>query len=337
MKMNNKYIFVILGVVIVVLGSAFILWPRLYKGYSGKMESITFGVVPSEGHALLYIAQDQHFFTNNGLRVVVKSDFFSGVDALNGLLSNEIDIADSAEYAVVKRAFEKSKVSIVATVDKEFGFTLNARKDRGIENIADLKGKRIGLICKAVQSFHLERFLSLHGVNVGDVNLVDMEPPQTVDALRDGFVDAVVSYGSVTYEIQRKLAGNLVRWSIQSGQPSFGVYVCRNEWIAQHPELVDRFLKSLAQAEDYLIRNPASYKNVLRKLFSYEDEFLETTWSENQFYLSLDQSLVAAMEGEARWMIKNGITIEKTVPDFTRYIYIDGLNAIKPEAVNIFR
>jgi NitT/TauT family transport system substrate-binding protein len=64
---------------------------------------------------------------------------------------------------------------------------------------------------------------------------------------------------------------------------------------------------------------------------------METVWSQNQFSLSLDQSLVAAMEDEARWMIANGLTSETEVPNFLDYIYMDGLQAVKPEAVNIIR
>jgi NitT/TauT family transport system substrate-binding protein len=43
------------------------------------------------------------------------------------------------------------------------------------------------------------------------------------------------------------------------------------------------------------------------------------------------------MEDEARWMINNNLTTEKTVPDFLDYIYIDGLESIKPGSVNIIR
>jgi NitT/TauT family transport system substrate-binding protein len=43
------------------------------------------------------------------------------------------------------------------------------------------------------------------------------------------------------------------------------------------------------------------------------------------------------MEDEARWMIKNNLTTEKTVPDFLDYIYVDGLEAVKPEVVSIVR
>ena len=56
-----------------------------------------------------------------------------------------------------------------------------------------------------------------------------------------------------------------------------------------------------------------------------------------QFSLSLNQSLVTATEDEARWMIKNKLTTEKTVPNFSDYIYEDALKPVKPEAVNIIR
>jgi NitT/TauT family transport system substrate-binding protein len=43
------------------------------------------------------------------------------------------------------------------------------------------------------------------------------------------------------------------------------------------------------------------------------------------------------MEDEARWMIRNQFTSEKQVPDFLDYLYLDGLQSVKPEAVNIIR
>jgi NitT/TauT family transport system substrate-binding protein len=64
---------------------------------------------------------------------------------------------------------------------------------------------------------------------------------------------------------------------------------------------------------------------------------MDTVWQQNQFTLSLDQSLVLAMEDEARWMIKNNLTTERQVPNFLDYIHEDGLKAVKPELVNIIR
>jgi len=36
-------------------------------------------------------------------------------------------------------------------------------------------------------------------------------------------------------------------------------------------------------------------------------------------------------------MIDNGLTNQKVVPDFMEYIYVDGLKAVRPEAVNLIR
>ena len=139
--------------------------------------------------------------------------------------------------------------------------------------------------------------------------------------------------------IQPKIVwdANAVVWPAQSGQPLYGLIISSDEWITKHPELAERFLKSLAQAEEYLIRHPAEAKAIVQKRLNLNTAYIETVWSQNQFSLSLDQSLIATMEDEARWMIQNDLTTEKQVPDFLNYIYEDGLKAVKPEAVNIIR
>ena len=58
-------------------------------------------------------------------------------------------------------------------------------------------------------------------------------------------------------------------------------------------------------------------------------------WSQNQFSLSLDQSLLLAMQDEAQWLISNHLTNATTVPNFINYVYQDGLKSVKPSAVNI--
>ena len=113
--------------------------------------------------------------------------------------------------------------------------------------------------------------------------------------------------------------------------------VSTDEWITKHPELVSRLLKSLAQAEEYAIRNPAGARTIVQKRLNLDASYMETVWSQDQFSLSLDQSLILAMEDETRWMMNNNMTDEKNIPDFLDYIDEGGLKAVKPEAVNIIR
>ena len=69
----------------------------------------------------------------------------------------------------------------------------------------------------------------------------------------------------------------------------------------------------------------------------FDDAYMNTVWPHYQFLLSLDQSLITAMEDEARWMIENDLTSQAEVPDFGDYIYENVLREIKPDRVNIIR
>ena len=315
---------------------ASIFYPRAQKGYPGKMESITIGTAPLESSALIYIAEDRGHFTDNGLSVTVRS-YDTGASAFDGLLKGEVDIATPAEYPLIGAAFKGEKVRAIASIDKVSYFYLIGRKDRGIKEISDLKGKKIGVVRKTIAEFFLGRFLDLNGLKIEQVTLVEVSPSRSEEAIIKGDVDAILSRPPYISPMEERLGVNAVIWPAQSGQALYAILIGRNDWIEGHPEAIKRLLRSLAQAEEYLIRYPAEAKAVLRKKLNLTDPNLTEGWSENQFSLSLDQSLIAAMEDQARWMIANKLANAKEIPDFLNYIYVDGLKAVKPEAVNIIR
>ena len=304
--------------------------------YSGKVESITFATVPTAATTLVYIAEDQHFFAADGLSVNIK-DYNTGTATTEALLKGDVDIAWVAEFPFVHRAFAKEKISIITVAGRFNEQYLFGRKDRGIKTVADLKGKKIGIPRNTIAEFYLGRFLELNGMKIRDLSLIDVPAPRSMDAIAGGNIDGVIAWEPYTSQIRVRLADRAVALPIQSNQPGYGAITGRNDWIKGHPEIVHRFLKSLAQAEDYLASNPAAAKAIVRKRLNYDDGFTETIWSENEFSLSLDQSLITAMEDEARWMIKNKLTKENQVPDFMNYLYLNGLKAVKPEAVDIIR
>jgi NitT/TauT family transport system substrate-binding protein len=299
-------------------------------------ESLSYAAITAPSAVLVYIAQDQGFFKANGISVEMK-EYPTGVATTEALLKSEVEVAWSAELPFITRAFDKEKISIIAVSSRFSDQYLFGRKDRGIENVSDLKGKIIGVPRNTIAEFYLGRFLELNGLNINDVSLVDVKPPQSMEAISNADVDGVVTWEPYASQISEKLADNVVDWSVQSDQLGYGVVMARNDWITGHPETVKLFLESLAQAESFIIHNSETAKTIVQNRANYDDKEMQIFWSENEFPLSLDQSLVVALEDEARWMIKNNLTTEKEVPLFNNYIYEDALKAIKPEAVNIIR
>jgi NitT/TauT family transport system substrate-binding protein len=126
-------------------------------------------------------------------------------------------------------------------------------------------------------------------------------------------------------------------WSAQNIQPFYSLVLADREWIQQHPRAVKRFLLAMKQAEEFIINHPDQAEEPLRKKLNFSDEEIARVWSQNQYSLAFNQSLVLAMEDEARWMIENKLTTKTTMPTFLDYLYLDGLLTVKPEAVNIVR
>jgi NitT/TauT family transport system substrate-binding protein len=301
------------------------------------VESITTAIPRLESSALVWIAGDEHFFSRNGLNVTFHEPN-TGLAAVDELLKGEVDIAGTAEFPVVGKVFQKERIRTIACIDKADYMFLVGRKDRATEKVRDLRGRRVGIIPRTIHAFYLGRFLNLNGMSMDDITLVGVKTSEeSVDAILNGTIDAAVVAEPFASSVKNSLGANAVVWRVQSNQSLFGLVVSTEEWIKRHPELVTRFLKSLAQAEDYLLRNPAEAKAIMQKWLNVDVAFVQAAWSRNQFSLSLDQALIAAMEDEARWMITNNLTSEKKIPDFFDYIYLDGLKAVKPEAVNIIR
>jgi ABC-type nitrate/sulfonate/bicarbonate transport system substrate-binding protein len=304
------------------------------KGYSGKAETINFGANPSGSCGLIYIAQERGFFASEGLTVNVK-DYDSGSAAIDAVLNGGMDIAWSSEFRLVRGAFTKEKINAVAVINRFTDQFIFGRIDGGVKNIADLKGKKIGVPRNTITEFYLTLFLMFNRVSINDVVLVDVLPAQAMDALTTGKVDAAVVWEPYSSQIKVQLADRAVVWSVQNAQPGFGVICSRNDWLAENPQTIIRFLKSIAQAEDYIIRNTEAARRIIQTRLNYDDVAMDTVWSECQFSISLDQSFILAMEDEARWMTSNSLTTEKTIPNFLDYVYTDGLKAVKPDAVKI--
>ena len=333
MNKNVASIALIAVIVLVAAGAWYSL--SLPRAASGTLDAVIVGGPALEQSAFIYIAEDQGYFARNGLNVTIRDNYPNGVIPVNDMLNDKINMSVSAEYPIVTQALKGENISIVASIDKYQNENLIGRKDRGIENISDLKGKTIGYPRGTICEFFLGRFLNLHGMNLQDVTLVDVPAEKSVDAIAKGNVDAIIYFQPHVYAIINRLGSNSITWPAQSNQLLYGVIACKNDWAANHPELINKFLKSLAMAEDFAVNHPNEAKTIVQKRLNVSDAYITSVWPDHQFSLSLDQSLIIAMNDEGRWAINNNITNERTIPDFRDYIYTNSLEEVKPDAVNI--
>lgn len=298
-------------------------------------EPVTLAYSPFESTALLWIADNRHFFAQNGLNVTLKK-YNSGAASLDGLLNGDADIAVGvAEFPLVLKASGDAPVRALGNIDKGNFIYLVGRKDR-IGNVSDLKGKRIGTTRGTVAEFHLGRFLTLHGMTLKDIELVDVKTPSGwVNDVADGKIDAMVTAQPYANAARDRLGSNGLIWPVQSSQPLYALIISTDDWIRLHPDAAARVLRSFTEAEEYLYAHPAESRAIVQDRLNLDAGYMNTVWEQNRFSLTLDQSLVLAMEDEARWMIANNLTTLAGVPDFRHYIYPEALESVRPGSVHI--
>ena len=337
MALTKKQSIIIL--IVAVLVAAILVSSFVYLGsqnsYSGNVESVTIGMQNQEINSLIYIANDQHYFNSQGLNVTVKF-YSSNLAAVNDMLSGKLDFATASEFVLATEALANQNIRAIATIDKNTQVSIVGLKDKGIENISDLAGKKIGVFMNGVVEFYLGQFLELNGMNINQVTLVDYSSLNVTSALASGVFDAAIVGRTTLDSIEQSFSSNsIVEWPAQNSQPTYYNAYCTQTFSVAHPDIINRFLKSLLQAENYAIDNPEKAKAIIQKQLNLSDTVISEIWPQNLFSLSLDQSFVLSTQNEAQWLIDNNLTNATSVPNVLSYIYTNGLVSVKPSGVNL--
>ena len=318
----------------IIVGGYFWLSQEKPEKYTGPVEKITLAAYAGGTGTLVYVAEDQGFFEENGLEVTIK-DYESGKAAADSLLDGEADICTSADFVFVSNSFDHADLRVFGTVATSEVKELVARKDKGITTIDDLIGKKIGVTKRSGGEFALGRFLIFNALSYEDVELADLKPNEIVEAVLNGDIDAGFTWDPNVYNIKEKLGDNAMSWT--GGQDFYFVLLTKEDWIKNNPAAAERFIKSVLEAEDYIKDNSEEAKEFVKNRFDYESDYIDYSWPKQEFAVILEQAMLITFEDQARWRIKQGLTDATEVPNYLYYIYMDALEKVKPEAVKIIR
>jgi ABC-type nitrate/sulfonate/bicarbonate transport system substrate-binding protein len=330
---RNLIIIAVIILVIAIVVSSFV-YLNIQKPYIGNVETITLGVYPSEYNSLIYIAKDQQYFAANGLNVTLK-EYPSGATAVRGMINGEVEVSTASEFVVANNVMQKAKIWAIGSTCKYLNQYVVARTDKGISSVSDLEGKKIGVSLGTAQQFYLGRYLELNGVDQSQVTLVNVNFAEAPNALANGNVDAVITFQPYINEIQSLLGNKTMAWSAQADQFGYFGQICTQDWGATHSDLIVRFLKALVQAQNFNLDHPNQAIDLVAKDLNYTNSYINSVWSDYQFSVTLDQSFIVLLQDEARWLISNNLTNATAIPNFSNYVYTDGLKSVNPGAVNI--
>ena len=299
-------------------------------------EKITFAAYSGDVGFLGYVAEQQGYFKNNGLDITINY-YEAGKLATDALIEGQADISVGSDFVFVSNSFDNPDLRIFGTIDIARDCSLISRKDHGIKEPRDLKGKKIGVTRKSSGEFYLGRFLMFQGIPLADVEIFDLKPSEIVRAITSGDIDAALTWEPNIYKMKKNLGEKVNIWPGQSQQDFYFLLLTKEAWLKQHPASIKALLKSFLQAEQFVKKNEREAKRLLKVRDKYDIDYLDYVWPGLNFTVKLPQPLLLAMEDQAEWRIENKLTNKSQVPNYLNYIYFDGLVNLKPEAVTIIR
>ena len=212
------------------------------------------------GHLPMFVGVEKGFFKKHGVEVRLKV-VNTGTDMVNAMQKREVQIGDMSVTTFLKARHGGDPFRVIGIIQNDATrsnadepLAIVARKDSGIRpgNIEDLKGKRVGVAQAQTSDEYLKMVLAKRGMKYDDVTIVNiMAPPALAPALKEGKVDAVVSWEPFNTVVLDQVPESytVIRGG---GYLSYIMVATAHEPTLQSsPELIRNFVAGLAEASQY--------------------------------------------------------------------------------------
>ncbi len=244
----------------------------------GEQELIKIKYAPLTGGSGIAVefGASKGFFEEEGLDV----EFVSVEDPITGLLSGDIDIADTPTTNAILSANQGAPIKIVSSLFRSKGpFYLLGNEE--IDTIEDLKGKTVGAAkFGSGLDVYVRTILKEHGLDPdNDVTLIANGVHQEAYAsLTNGQVDATIIHEPWVSYAEDEESGKLLArgWDYL---PTFhtGVLVASDDAIAENPEGIKRLLSAYFKTQEYAKENMDEFKAFYLENMKVDENVLEKT------------------------------------------------------------
>lgn len=238
-----------------------------------KAKAIRIGFFPNVTHPQALVGRCSDIFKSeiNGDYSLEWKKFNAGPAELEALLTGEIDLGYIGPGPAVNGyKVSKGDLVIIAGVSKG-GAVLVKRSDSKIENVDDLKNKKI-----SIPQYGNTQDIVLRGlmkdnnlkdtVRGGDVKVVQASNADLKMLLEEKNIDAAFVPEPWGARLEEEIGAKVVldydkTW--RGGDYSSAVIVARKEFLESHPEVVKEFLTAHVNATEYIKKSPESTKNII--------------------------------------------------------------------------
>jgi NitT/TauT family transport system substrate-binding protein len=295
-------------------------------------ERLVVASVRQPATSLFFVAREAGCLEAEGLEVDERP-FELGRDALVLLREGTADVAIAYETPLLRAAFADERIRVLTSLHTSTENTrLVTRRDAGITTFRDLRGRRLAASRGTNADFFVEVILRFGGVPRSAVTMIDLAPPDAVEALVAGRVDAIVVSDPAAHRAERALGHRA--WVLTTDlYVEFSLLATRDDVVRSRPGAVRALLRALecgaraAEADPELALSRIGDRFADEREGDLRAQVRRVTWS-----LGLDHLLLHVLRRERDWLRSSGYA-SGTSPDLSRLVERGPLEEVAPAAV----
>lgn len=226
-------------------------WDSIADRDQDPAQSLRLGTNIWTGYEPLYLARSLDYYDESSVRLV---ECTSASQVIRAFRNNTLEVAALTldEALLLKESGYDVRIILVTDISHGGDVILGNSE---VQQLADLRGRKVGVEHTALGAYVLTRALDGVGMSVADVNIVPLEVDEHERAFTDGIVDAVVTFDPVSSHLIAQGATRLFD-STQIPGEIVDVLVVRSRTLETSADQLDILLRGWFSAQQYLKEHP---------------------------------------------------------------------------------
>jgi NitT/TauT family transport system substrate-binding protein len=236
---------------------------------------VRIGYLPIAAELPLFVAIEEGFFTDEGLEFEL-ARFTSSNELGNAATADQVDVMAGTASNVVFDLFNVSQkrhhlLAINPYSDRPGHVTdhLIVRRDSGITELSQLRGKRIASFPGSVNRIFVNLILEKYGVPRQSYEYLEMAPPNWQPALQAGSIDAVSALEpNATQILEDKIGVSIFPGfyaDLMEEVPLSGHWIASGFYDRSDPIQLDALVRVYARAIEFCRESPSQARAYLTK------------------------------------------------------------------------
>ncbi len=296
-----------------------------------QTQTLNLAIQPAVGFLPLYIMRDEQLIekalADAGYDVkVTYTEYESGPPENEAFAAGLVDIGIMGNVPALSGiASGQDRKLIGIAYNGEATEAIIVPKDSDIKTVADLKGKKIGLVVGSIAQNLVSAVFEENNLKFSDVEFVNLSAGEQPQALANGQVDAVAVWEPTISKLTAD-GSNVV---LADGTGVFlgeNPIIARGEYIEKNPEIVQIYMDTYKKAAELLAADTEKYAEQYSDYFGLDTSIIRSALANAKQPIAITDADVTDLQKTADFLkSENLATKEIKVEDYVDFTFSEGL------------